>query len=196
MPPGRLDAVLLDRDGTINIKAPDGEYITRPEQVDLLPGAAEAIAELNRANVPVVVVTNQRGIALGRMTERDLTAVHRRLREMLESRGARLGRIFHCPHDKGKCQCRKPGTLLLEQACEHLRLESLSHCVMIGDSVSDVIAGSVAGARSILLSTGDCAPPDGVEVAGSLLDAVRLGLANECSTTTLGGGQVGRAPGP
>ncbi|MGZ4181588.1 MAG: D-glycero-alpha-D-manno-heptose-1,7-bisphosphate 7-phosphatase [Solirubrobacteraceae bacterium] len=190
---GRLDAVLLDRDGTINVKAPEGEYITGPGQVELLPGAAEAISALNRADVPVVVVTNQRGIALGRMTQSDLAAVHRRLRELLESGGARLGRIFHCPHDKGVCECRKPGTLLLEQARDHLGLESLSHCVVIGDSVSDVIAGSAAGARSVLLSTGDCARPDGVEVARSLLDAVRLELVSKCNTTTSVGGQTGRA---
>lgn len=189
----RLDAVLLDRDGTINVKAPEGDYITGPEQVELLPGAADAISALNRADVPVVVVTNQRGIALGRMTESDLAAVHRRLQQLLESRGARLGRIFHCPHDKGVCECRKPGTLLLERARDHLGLESLSHCVMIGDSVSDVIAGSTAGARSVLLRRGDLARPDGVEVAGSLIDAVRVELVGKCSTTTSVGGQSGRA---
>ena len=76
---GRLDAVFLDRDGTINVKAPEGEYITRPEQLRLLPGAGEGIRMLNRAGVPVVVITNQRGIALGRMDEADLAAVHSRL---------------------------------------------------------------------------------------------------------------------
>jgi D-glycero-D-manno-heptose 1,7-bisphosphate phosphatase len=175
---GRPDAVLLDRDGTINVKAPEGDYITRPEQVELLPGAAEAIAALNRAGVPVVVVTNQRGIALGRMTEADLDAVHGRLRELLESRGARLGPIFHCPHDEGVCACRKPGTLLLEQARDDLGLETLEQSVMIGDSDSDVIAGRAAGARAFLIGgNGDRSAPRGVAAAPSLLDAVRRVLA-------------------
>jgi D-glycero-D-manno-heptose 1,7-bisphosphate phosphatase len=67
----RPEAVLLDRDGTVNVKAPEGEYITHPEQLQLLPGAAKAIKTLNDALVTVVIVTNQRGIALGRMTEDD-----------------------------------------------------------------------------------------------------------------------------
>jgi D-glycero-D-manno-heptose 1,7-bisphosphate phosphatase len=175
----RLDAVLLDRDGTINVKAPDGEYITSPEQIELLPGAAEAIAALNRAGVPVAVVTNQRGIALAHMTEADLDAVHEHLRSLLEARGARLGPIFHCPHDKGACACRKPGTLMLEQARDHFGLETLDHCLMIGDSDSDVLAGSAAGARPVLLRMGAESLSDGVEVAASLLDAVQRALSGD-----------------
>jgi D-glycero-D-manno-heptose 1,7-bisphosphate phosphatase len=169
------DAVLLDRDGTINVKAPEGDYITRPEQVELLPGAAAAIRALNRAGVPVVVVTNQRGIALGRMSEDDLSAVHARVRELLgDDGGARLDEIFHCPHDKGVCACRKPGTLLLERARDHLGLASLRRCLMVGDSLSDVLAGRAVGARSVLLGPG--AARYGAEVAGSLLEAVDRAL--------------------
>ena len=149
------DAALLDRDGTINVKAPEGEYIVRPGDVELLPGAGEAIRVLNGAGVPVVVVTNQRGIALGHMTEADLAAVHRRLAELLGAHGARLDAVFHCPHHVGTCACRKPGTLLLERARAHLGLATLRNSVMIGDSPADVQAGRAAGARTVLLRSGD-----------------------------------------
>jgi D-glycero-D-manno-heptose 1,7-bisphosphate phosphatase len=172
-----LDAVLLDRDGTINVKAPEGEYITRPEEIQLLPGAGEGIRMLNRAGVPVVVITNQRGVALGRMDEADLTAVHLRLQELLRENGARIDRIFYCPHDKGVCDCRKPGTLLLRRARCSLGLTTLCHSVMIGDSPSDIEAGSRAGARTVLLDPREHAPqrPD---VAPTLLAAVRRQLAS------------------
>jgi D-glycero-D-manno-heptose 1,7-bisphosphate phosphatase len=172
----RLDAVLLDRDGTINVKAPDGEYITAPEQLRLLPGAAEGILMLNRAGVPVVVVTNQRGIALGRMDEADLAAVHSRLHQLLDDHDARVDGIFHCPHDKGTCDCRKPGTLMLRRARESLGLTTLRHCVMIGDSSTDIEAGRRAGARTVLLRGGEVAAQR-VGVAPTLLDAVRRELA-------------------
>jgi D-glycero-D-manno-heptose 1,7-bisphosphate phosphatase len=169
----RLEAALLDRDGTINVKAAAGDYITDPEQLVLLPEAAEAIRRLNQAQVPVIVVTNQRGIALGRMSEDDLAAIHARLRELLRRQGAWIGRIYHCPHDTGICCCRKPGTRMLEQARDHLKLASLRDSVMIGDATTDVLAGRAAGARTILLSDGAEPAPRDIAVAGSLLEAVR-----------------------
>lgn len=174
MPP-RLDAVFLDRDGTINVKAPEGEYITRPEDLQLLPGAGEGVRILNRAGVPVVVVTNQRGVALGRMDESDLMSVHSRLRQLLQDHGAWVDGIFYCPHDKGVCACRKPGTLLLRRAGAFLGLTTLDHTVVIGDSHSDVEAGQRAGARTVLLQPSDGAA-HGVEMAPTLLEAVRREL--------------------
>lgn len=171
-----MDAVFLDRDGTINVKAPEGEYITRPEQLHMLPGAAEGIRILNRAGVPVVVITNQRGVALGRMDEADLTAVHSRMRQLLRDHDAWVDEIFYCPHDEGMCACRKPGTLLLRRARAFLGLTTLRHSVMIGDSSSDVEAGRRAGARSVLLDP-IVAVPSGVGAARTLLDAVRRELS-------------------
>lgn len=169
----RPDVVLLDRDGTINVKAPEGSYITSPEQVQLLPGAGEAIRALNEAGVPVVVVTNQRGIALGRMTERTLKVVHGRLAELLLEHGATIDEVFHCAHDKALCACRKPETLLLRRAQWCLGLATLRGSAMIGDSGSDVEAGQRVGARTILLTRGvGISAPAGAEVAGSLLEAV------------------------
>jgi D-glycero-D-manno-heptose 1,7-bisphosphate phosphatase len=164
--------VLLDRDGTINVKAPAGQYITSPEQVELLPGAGDAVRALNRAGVPALVVTNQRGIALGQMAEDDLIAVHARLRKLLAAEEAQLDGIFHCPHDEGVCACRKPGTLLLEQARDHVGLSSLRDSVMIGDSQRDVLAGRAVGARSILLGDLGGGAPGEYERASTLLEAV------------------------
>jgi D-glycero-D-manno-heptose 1,7-bisphosphate phosphatase len=174
---GRLDAVFLDRDGTINVKAPESDYITRPEQLQLLDGAAEGIRMLNRTGVPVVVITNQRGIALRRMNETDLMTVHSRLRELLLQHDAAIDAIFYCPHDKGVCACRKPGTLLLRRAKASLGLGTLRHSVMIGDSPRDIEAGRRAGARTVLLGPWEDAP-QGLDVAPTLLHAVRreLGL--------------------
>jgi len=168
----QLAAVLLDRDGTINVKAPEGEYVSRPQQMRLLPGAAEAIRTLNQAGVPVVIVTNQRGIALGRMTERDLAEVHDRLRALLRSQSAWIEQIFYCPHDKGACRCRKPGTLMLDWAREYLGLADLRTAVMIGDSPSDIVAGRAVGARTVRIGDKRTVPPESGPVAATLLEAV------------------------
>jgi len=168
----RVDAVLLDRDGTINVKAARDEYIVHPDDVELLPGAAEAIRLLNRADVPVVVVTNQRGIARGLMTEADLTAVHERLRKLLASEQAHIDEWFHCPHE-GACDCRKPGILMLRSAQASLGLPSLGGSFMIGDSPSDVEAGARVGAQTILIVTEGGAADVDCRHAPSLLAAVQ-----------------------
>jgi D-glycero-D-manno-heptose 1,7-bisphosphate phosphatase len=172
----RPDAVLLDRDGTINVKAPEGQYVTSPDELMLLPGAGRAIRRLNDAGIPVAVITNQRGIALGRMTEADLAAIHTRLADLLAADGARVDAIFHCPHETGACDCRKPGTAMLEWARERFGLASLRDTVVIGDAVSDVQAGSAVGARTVLLTAaaGNGTAADAVAV--SLAIAVELVL--------------------
>ena len=139
---GPRGAVFLDRDGTINVKAPEGEYITEPDRLTLLPGAAHAIRRLNDAGVLAIVVTNQRGIALGRMTEADLADVHARLSLTLqETAGARLDAIFYCPHGARQCLCRKPAPGLIYQAQTWRREIDLKQSVIIGDSQTDSAAG-------------------------------------------------------
>src|ERR1700750_861845 len=93
-----VSAVFLDRDGVINRKRPEGSYVTSWGEFELLPGALEALALLARADTPVIVVTNQRGIARGRMTEADLDDIHARLRAAVSAAGGRLDAIYHCPH--------------------------------------------------------------------------------------------------
>ena len=106
--PRRPSAVFLDRDGVINRKAPEGEYVTRWSEFAFLPGALDALRALAGAPVRVVVATNQRGIARGRMTAGDLAAIHARMRGAVLEAGGRIDAIYHCPHEGG-CDCRKPG---------------------------------------------------------------------------------------
>jgi D-glycero-D-manno-heptose 1,7-bisphosphate phosphatase len=99
-----------------------------------------------------MVITNQRGIALGRMSEDDLVQVHLRLRKLLaEEAGAWVDGIFHCPHESGTCACRKPGTGLFLEAAERWPEIDLSRSAMVGDSEKDAEAGEKLGMRTILL---------------------------------------------
>jgi D-glycero-D-manno-heptose 1,7-bisphosphate phosphatase len=142
----------LDRDGTINEKAAEGDYIKRPEELRLLAGAADAVRRLNDAGITVIVVTNQRGIALGQMSEDDLEQVHAELSAQLESAaGARIDAFLYCPHDVGECDCRKPETGMFRRAVERFPWIELSASVVIGDSQSDVDAGTALGMGTVQL---------------------------------------------
>ena len=168
--PPRPVVAFLDRDGTINVKAVDGAYVTDPADLVLLPDAAGAIRALNDRDVLVVVVTNQRGIALGVMTEADLDAVHQRLRDLLqEESGATIDLIIHCPHDYDQCECRKPLPGMLVEAALRIGELDLGNCVMIGDSHTDVEAGRAFGIATDQL---------GVE-SGSLAEAVERFLSRQ-----------------
>lgn len=113
------------------------------------------------------MITNQRGVALGRMSEDDLAQVHRRLERLLaEQAGARLDGIFHCPHQAGTCACRKPGTGLFLQAAERWPEIDLARSAMVGDSDKDVEAGERLGMRTVLLGRD---APDLAAAVGDLL---------------------------
>jgi D-glycero-D-manno-heptose 1,7-bisphosphate phosphatase len=147
----RRGAVFLDRDGTI---IHDAEYIRDPAAVRLLPGAAGAIARLNARGFPVIVVTNQSGIARGLLTPRDYDRVHGRLQELLAAEGAHIDAGYLCPHHPdftGGCECRKPGTLLYRQAAAELHLD-LGRSTYVGDRWRDVAPGLELGGRGILIS--------------------------------------------
>jgi len=147
--------VFLDRDGTLNVKPPDGEYVERPEALELLPGAAEAVKMLNRAGLWTGVVTNQRGVALGRMSTEDLDAVHERLRYLLRLEEAFLDAIYVCPHEIGVCDCRKPQPGLLLQAHSEYPALDFAQAAIVGDSSSDVLAGRQLGLTTVLISRKD-----------------------------------------
>ncbi len=160
-----MTGIFLDRDGVIIRKAPEGKYITKLEEMELLPGAAEAIAELTRSGFKVIVVTNQRGVSTGRIKLPDLDQIHVRLKQVIASHGGRLCDIFYCPHDISEgCQCRKPKAGMLRAAAVKYRL-SLTKCWMVGDAASDISAGKSAGCKTALItSSGDSLawvdPPD------------------------------------
>jgi D-glycero-D-manno-heptose 1,7-bisphosphate phosphatase len=168
----RFSTVFLDRDGTVNRKAPEGQYITSPGDLALVPGAAAAISRLNAASVQVILVTNQRWLS-GLPDVAPYERVHARLEELLAEQGAHLDAAYYCPHASGSCRCRKPAAGLLERAAEERRL-SLTDAVMIGDRESDIVAGRAAGTATILLSAERKAPSSADYVVADLAAAVRL----------------------
>jgi D-glycero-D-manno-heptose 1,7-bisphosphate phosphatase len=151
--PGR--AVFLDRDGVINYKAPEGDYIKTWVELQFIPGALQAVASLNLAGYWVFVVTNQRGVATSRIRMDDLLEIHRRIQHEFAGSGATISQIYFCPHDTSmKCSCRKPQPGMLLRAAREYKLR-LEASWMIGDSVSDVVAGCNAGCRTALLGRVD-----------------------------------------
>lgn len=144
---GPVDLVLLDRDGTLNVQV-EGGYVTRPEELRLLPGAADAVGRLTAAGLTTVLVTNQRGVARGLMTAADLQAVHDRLRTELASDGGRLDAIAVCPHERGTCRCRKPRPGLFEEVLRRAPWAEPGRCVMLGDMPGDLAPAEGLGMRA------------------------------------------------
>lgn len=143
--------VFLDRDGVINRNASDGAYVTSWEEMQLLPGVEQAIAQLNQASRIVIVVTNQRGVALGRLSESQLQSIHEKLTSHLGSFGARIDAIYYCPHNVEQCNCRKPKTGLFDRAFHDFPGATGENSVVIGDSDSDIVAGESLGMKTILI---------------------------------------------
>lgn len=168
--------VFLDRDGTINVKADDGEYIRSPEDLILLPGAARAVAALNAAGLRTVLVTNQRWLSEPAADAARFDAVQHRLERLLADEGARLDAVYHCPHAAASCECRKPGAGMLTRAAREHGFE-LAESVMIGDSETDMEAGRAAGTATVLLRGGDGEAVGADAVVDDLAAAVRLILS-------------------
>ncbi len=151
-------AVLLDRDGVISQQT---AFVNEPDDLNLIDGAAAAIARLNRARWPVAIITNQGGIGMGYLTEEMLHRIHERLQLLLEEAGAHVDAIYYCPHIAGAkletyqidCPCRKPGTGMLEEARDKLAID-LTKSVVVGDATTDILAGIRAGCSTILVETG------------------------------------------
>jgi D-glycero-D-manno-heptose 1,7-bisphosphate phosphatase len=171
--------IFLDRDGVLNRKPPEGDYVRNWSQWTWLPGAMEAIARMNRAGATVLVVTNQRGIALGLYTEAQLQQIHRNMRADLAELGARIDAIYYCPHDRGVCDCRKPGTGMFDRARKDFPEITAENSVMIGDSLSDMEAGRRLGMKTIFIQEEPAAAATEAAdaVSGSLLQAVEVHLS-------------------
>lgn len=149
---GHRGFIFLDRDGVINRKAPEGDYITSWKDFALIPGAKEAIQLLNQHGYRTFVVTNQRGIALRRLTITRLNSIHRRMLTELRRVGAVVDAIYYCPHDEGKCDCRKPKLGLFLRAKEEFPEIEFAKSVVIGDSSKDIEAGWKLGCKTILIA--------------------------------------------
>jgi len=147
--PGR-GAVFLDRDNTL---VRDPGYLADPSAVTLLPGAAAGLRVLSRADWPLIVVSNQSGIARGLHTADDFHAVMRRIRDLLAADGVTLLADYFCPHHPdftGPCECRKPGLALFRQAAAEHGLD-LSASWFVGDRWHDVAPALAVGGRGVLL---------------------------------------------
>lgn len=164
-------AVFLDRDGTM---IEDVGYLDALSRVAFYPWTVDAIRAFNRAGLPVVVVTNQSGIARGLFGEAFVDETHRYVDVRLAAGGARVDAYYYCPHHpKGcvaayarGCECRKPGRGMIDKAAHDLGLDP-ARSFVVGDTWLDVQLGRAVGARAILVRTGmgateEMRPPDHV----------------------------------
>lgn len=142
---------LIDRDGTIIVEK---NYLSSPDQVELLEGAVEGIQLLRRLGYVIVVVTNQSAVGRGYFSLATLEKIHQRLRNLLSARGASLDAIYVCPHhpDDG-CSCRKPAPGLAWKAATEFRAD-LVNSIVVGDKACDIELGKQVGAQTILVRTG------------------------------------------
>ena len=160
--------VFLDRDGVINTKLPPGRFVTSPEDLALEPGAAAAIARLNVAGITVIVVTNQRGVALELFTEEALRLVHARLRDLLAKFCAHLDAIYYCPHQRDACNCRKPLPGMFYKAFTDFPGADAANSLLVGDSLSDIQAGCALGMTTVFVEGRSDTQDPGAEEAMQL----------------------------
>ena len=143
--------VLLDRDGTINVEK---DHLADPDEIELLPNAAEGIRRMRAQGLSVAVVTNQSVIARGYCDWQTLDAIHARLSALLAEQGAEVDRIYVCPHHPDdQCDCRKPQPGLARAAARDFGVD-LQTAVVVGDKPCDIDLGRSVGARTILVRTG------------------------------------------
>jgi D-glycero-D-manno-heptose 1,7-bisphosphate phosphatase len=153
MPEAAQAVAFLDRDGVLNI---DHGYVHRPERLEWVTGAPEAVRLLNEAGLPVIVITNQSGVARGYFGEADVARFHAHMQDELRAHGAHIDAFYHCPHHpQGKvaqfavdCDCRKPKPGMLERAARDFVIDR-ARSFLIGDKEDDVSAAQAFGARGI-----------------------------------------------
>jgi D-glycero-D-manno-heptose 1,7-bisphosphate phosphatase len=153
MPETRLlrRAVFLDRDGTISEEM---GYVNHVDRLQIFPYAAAAIRQLNQAEIPVIVITNQSGIARDIFPESLVHQVHKKMISQLAAGGAWIDAIYFCPHKtEDACECRKPNPGMLERAAREHGLD-LAHSWVVGDRYADLEMAHAVGARGILVMTG------------------------------------------
>lgn len=179
-------AVFLDRDGTL---IRDVGYLSRLEQLEILPRGAEALKLLRASGLKLVVITNQSGVARGMLTEQELGKIHEVLRETLAACGAPVDAIYYCPHHPSEgldryriaCNCRKPNVGMVLRAAEDLRLD-LGASYVIGDQAIDMELAGRIGAKGVWIDGGAASPQAPMTpvcyVAGSLWQAAEWVAGN------------------
>jgi D-glycero-D-manno-heptose 1,7-bisphosphate phosphatase len=146
--PGRSPAIFTDRDGTLG---PDLHYLREAERFELFRGVGGAIRRAHEAGFLVICVTNQSGIERGLYTAEDVERIHDRVNQLLRASDTRIDAFYYCPHaPESHCACRKPGTLLFEQAQKEWDLE-LPRSAIIGDRKIDIEAGRRLGLWTALV---------------------------------------------
>ena len=168
--------VFLDRDGVTNRKPPEGQFVRCWRDFEFLPGAESAVAALNRSGRQVIVISNQRGIALGLYTRADVETLHTKLQEHMAKHGAHIDAFYYCPHDRNQCDCRKPKTGLFEQVFRDFPEASAQNSIVIGDSISDIQAARTLGLLAIFVQGDPKTQKPGAEKAAALADAVANSL--------------------
>ena len=149
--PSKRRAVFLDRDGTISEETGYANHLSR---FFVFPYAAAAIRRLNEAGLPVIVVTNQSGVARGFFPESLIGEIHEKMKAGLATGGAHVDGIYYCPHIRAdECECRKPLPGMLERAAREHNLE-LRGSALVSDRYADVEMGQAAGCTSILVLSG------------------------------------------
>lgn len=160
--------VFLDRDGVINVKPPSGAYIGSWDEFHFVPGIGDWIRLFNVLGYLVVVITNQRGIALGLTSRETIETIHRNMVEELALRGARIDDVFYCPHAENACDCRKPRPGLIMQAQQKWGID-LSRSLMIGDTGRDRELAAAVGLPFVLVDEGRIVSTAGVAGAEAAL---------------------------
>ena len=163
---------ILDRDGTLNVPAAEGEYVTDPDQASILPGVADAAASLLEAWVPVVVVTNQRCVALGLATEQQVDAVNRAVDAEVRLGGGPIECFYVCRHGRVACVRREPAPGMLLRALDDFAARP-EDAFMIGDSDADVDAAEAAGVAFYRVMSA----PEGEWIGQDLQGSVAQALA-------------------
>jgi histidinol-phosphate phosphatase family protein len=128
--------LFLDRDGVINVKPAEGEYVRNWSEFHFLPAIADWIRLFRALDFLVIVLTNQRGVARGLIRPDDLEEIHSKMRQELDREEAHIDDVFCCPHAEGACNCRKPKPGLVWEAEQRWKID-LSSSLLIGDSDSD-----------------------------------------------------------
>lgn len=141
--------IFLDRDNTLN---KDPGYISKPEQIELLPYVVEGLQLLKNLGYEFIIITNQSGIARKFFTEKDLYKVNQRLLDILSEYSIQILDIFYCPHkDEDNCNCRKPKPGLIQQALEKYKNIDIQNSWIMGDRLRDIFPGEPFHIKGVLI---------------------------------------------
>lgn len=169
-----IKAVFLDRDGTLIVEPPH-ERLIFEKDAKLFPDAIAALSLLAEHNIPVVMVTNQAGIAEGILTVENFTELNDDIIEMIKPSGVEFLKTYFCPHGRDDgCACRKPKPKMILDAANEFNID-ISESYMVGDNLRDIEAGTNAGAKTILVKTGirDVVSDEATYTAENLLEAAK-----------------------